>query len=101
MLSTIKTGEERQAATGGYYDYRNCVFPYIMFFNGGFYSYLQKVASYFSVPVFTIMLVGLVTRKVPAIAAKAGLFFLWPLISLRKQLSIPASIIFMFWPCFL
>jgi SSS family solute:Na+ symporter len=49
--------------------------PYIMFFNGGFYSYLQKVASYFSVPVFTIMLVGLVTRKVPAVAAKAGLFF--------------------------
>lgn len=49
--------------------------PYIMFFSGGFYSYLQKVASYFSVPVFTIMLVGLVTRKVPATAAKTGLFF--------------------------
>ncbi|WP_114790793.1 solute:sodium symporter family transporter [Niabella yanshanensis] len=49
--------------------------PYIMFFSGGFYSYLQKVASYFSVPVFTIMLMGLVTRRVPAIAAKAGLFF--------------------------
>ncbi len=49
--------------------------PYIMFFSGGFYSYLQKVASYFSVPVFTIMLVGLITRKVPAIAAKAGLIF--------------------------
>ncbi|MCH5718277.1 SLC5/6 family protein [Niabella hibiscisoli] len=46
-----------------------------MFFSGGFYSYLQKVASYFSVPVFTIMLVGLITRKVPAIAAKAGLIF--------------------------
>ncbi len=49
--------------------------PYIMFFSGGFYSYLQKAASYFSVPVFTIMLIGLVTRKVPAIAAKAGLVF--------------------------
>lgn len=49
--------------------------PYIMFFSGGFYSYLQKAASYFSVPVFTIMLIGLVTRRVPAVAAKAGLFF--------------------------
>lgn len=49
--------------------------PYIMFFSDGFYSYLQKAASYFSVPVFTIMLIGLVTRKVPAVAARAGLLF--------------------------
>ena len=49
--------------------------PYIMFFSSGFYNYLQKVASYFSVPVFTIMLIGLVTKKVPPIAAKIGLLF--------------------------
>lgn len=49
--------------------------PYIMFFSDGFYNYLQKVSSYFSVPVFTIMLIGLTTRKVPAIAAKIGLAF--------------------------
>ncbi|RYY62759.1 MAG: solute:sodium symporter family transporter [Chitinophagaceae bacterium] len=49
--------------------------PYIMFFSGGFYNYLQKVSSFFSVPVFTIMLIGLVTRKVPPIAAKAGIAF--------------------------
>ncbi|RYY54377.1 MAG: solute:sodium symporter family transporter [Chitinophagaceae bacterium] len=49
--------------------------PYIMFFTGGFYNYLQKVSSFFSVPVFTIMLVGLLTRKVPPIAAKFGVVF--------------------------
>jgi SSS family solute:Na+ symporter len=49
--------------------------PYIMFFEGGFYNYLQKVSSFFSVPVFTIMVVGLLTKKVPPIAAKIGVFF--------------------------
>jgi SSS family solute:Na+ symporter len=46
-----------------------------MYFEGGFYNYLQKVSSFFSVPVFTIMVVGLLTRKVPPLAAKAGILF--------------------------
>ncbi|MGN7723069.1 solute:sodium symporter family transporter [Chitinophaga sp. 22620] len=49
--------------------------PYIMYFDGGFYNYLQKVSSFFSVPVFTIMVVGLLTKKVPPLAAKAGIIF--------------------------
>lgn len=49
--------------------------PYIMYFDGGFYNYLQKVSSFFSVPVFTIMVVGLLTRRVPPIAAKTGIAF--------------------------
>jgi SSS family solute:Na+ symporter len=49
--------------------------PYIMFVHGGFYNYLQKASSFFSVPVFTVMTVGLLTKKVPAIAAKGGLLF--------------------------
>ncbi|WP_018626848.1 solute:sodium symporter family transporter [Niabella aurantiaca] len=49
--------------------------PYIMFFSGGFYNYLQKVASFFSVPVFTIMIIGLLTKRVPPVAAKVGLVF--------------------------
>ena len=52
-----------------------CFSPYILFVNGGFYNYLQKVSSFFSVPVFTVMTVGLLTKKVPAIAAKVGLVF--------------------------
>jgi SSS family solute:Na+ symporter len=49
--------------------------PFIMFFRGGFYAYIQKASSFFSIPVFTILAVGLVTRKVPPIAAKMGLVF--------------------------
>lgn len=52
-----------------------CLSPYILFFQGGFYNYLQKVSSYFSVPVFTVMVVGLLSRRVPAVAAKFGLLF--------------------------
>ena len=52
-----------------------CFSPFIMFFQGGFYNYLQKVSSFFSVPVFTIMIIGFVTKKVPPIAAKIGLVF--------------------------
>ena len=52
-----------------------CFSPYILFVHGGFYNYLQKVSSFFSVPVFTVMTVGLLTKKVPAIAAKVGLVF--------------------------
>jgi SSS family solute:Na+ symporter len=49
--------------------------PYILFVQGGFYFYLQKVSTFFSVPVFTVMVVGLLTKKVPAIAAKVALVF--------------------------
>ncbi len=52
-----------------------CFSPSIMFFKGGFYNYLQKASSFFSVPVFTVMTVGLLTKRVPAIAAKLGLGF--------------------------
>jgi SSS family solute:Na+ symporter len=52
-----------------------CFSPYILFVHGGFYNYLQKVSSFFSVPVFTVMTVGLLTKKVPAVAAKLGLIF--------------------------
>lgn len=52
-----------------------CFSPFIMFFQGGFYNYLQKVSSFFSVPVFTVMIVGFLTKKVPAIGAKIGLLF--------------------------
>ena len=52
-----------------------CFSPYILYVHGGFYNYLQKAASFFSVPVFTVMAVGLLTKKVPPIAAKIGLVF--------------------------
>lgn len=49
--------------------------PFIIFAKGGFYNYLQKVGGFFSVPIFTIILVGFLTRRVPAVAAKIGLVF--------------------------
>jgi solute:Na+ symporter, SSS family len=61
-----------------------CCSPYIMFFKGGFYDYLQRLASFFSVPVFTVMFVGLVTKRVPAIAAKTGLLFFVIIYSLTQ-----------------
>jgi SSS family solute:Na+ symporter len=49
--------------------------PLIVFAQGGFYTYMQKVSGTFSVPIFTIMFVGFVTKRVPPIAAKIGLLF--------------------------
>lgn len=49
--------------------------PFFIFARAGFYNYLQMVGGLFSVPIFTIVLVGMLTKKVPAVAAKAGLAF--------------------------
>ncbi|MFC7525066.1 solute:sodium symporter family transporter [Parapedobacter sp. GCM10030251] len=49
--------------------------PFILFAHSGFYTYLQKVAGLFSIPIFTIVVVGLLTRRVPPLAAKIGLLF--------------------------
>jgi solute:Na+ symporter, SSS family len=49
--------------------------PCIAFADHGFYLWIQKVSGAFSVPIFTVLFVGFVTRKVPPIAAKIGLVF--------------------------
>ena len=49
--------------------------PFILFAHNGFYTYLQKVAGLFSIPIFTIVVVGFFTKKVPPVAAKMGLLF--------------------------
>ncbi|MGO4293339.1 solute:sodium symporter family transporter [Chitinophaga sp. RAB17] len=49
--------------------------PFIMLFKGGFYNYIQMLSGFFSIPIFTIMIVGMATRRIPAIAAKIGLGF--------------------------
>jgi SSS family solute:Na+ symporter len=51
------------------------VAPFIIFAKNGFYTYLQMVGGYFSVPIFTILFIGFITKRVPAIAAKVGLIF--------------------------
>ncbi len=47
--------------------------PFIYFASDGFYDYFQKVASLFSVPIFTVVVVGMFTKDVPPIGAKVAL----------------------------
>jgi SSS family solute:Na+ symporter len=47
--------------------------PFIMYAPEGLFQYLQMVAGFFSVPIFTIVFVGYVSKRVPAIAAKVAL----------------------------
>lgn len=47
--------------------------PFIMNAPQGLFQYLQIVAGFFSVPIFTIILIGYTTKRVPAIAAKISL----------------------------
>jgi len=49
--------------------------PFIVFAEQGLYTYLQMVSGLFSVPIFTILVVGLLHKRMPAIAAKIGLTF--------------------------
>jgi SSS family solute:Na+ symporter len=51
------------------------VAPFIIFARHGFYYYVQMVGGAFSVPIFTIVFVGMISKRVPAIAAKIGLIF--------------------------
>ncbi|MBE9601097.1 solute:sodium symporter family transporter [Pedobacter sp. MC2016-24] len=49
--------------------------PLFIFSTDSFYTFMQKINAAFSIPIFTIMFIGFVTKKVPPIAAKAGLVF--------------------------
>jgi SSS family solute:Na+ symporter len=49
--------------------------PFIVFARQGLYTYIQMVSGLFSVPIFTILIVGLLHKRMPAIAAKTGLTF--------------------------
>lgn len=49
--------------------------PFIIFASSGFYAHIQKVAGMFSIPIFTLIFIGFITKRVPPIAAKIGLIF--------------------------
>ncbi len=40
---------------------------------GGIFAYLQKMNGLYFIPIFAVVVIGFVTKKVPAIAAKVGL----------------------------
>jgi len=49
--------------------------PFILFAKKGFYTYVQTVNGFFNVPIFTILFIGFVTKRVPPLAARVGLVF--------------------------
>ena len=49
--------------------------PMIMYAPAGLFQFTQTLSGFFNVPIFTIILIGYLTKRVPAIAAKVGLFF--------------------------
>ncbi len=49
--------------------------PFIMYAPNGLFDYLQIINGFFNVPIFTIIFIGYVTKRVPPIASKIGVSF--------------------------
>ncbi|MEN8890173.1 MAG: solute:sodium symporter family transporter, partial [Wenyingzhuangia sp.] len=47
----------------------------LLIYADSIFGYLQTVNGAYSVPILTILIIGLVTKKVPALAAKVGVVF--------------------------
>ncbi len=52
-----------------------CVAPFIMNAPSGLFEYLQTINGFFNVPIFTIIFMGYLTKRVPPIAAKVAITF--------------------------
>ena len=50
-----------------------CIAPFLIYAKGGLFNYLQEINGCYSIPIFTIIVVGYLTKRVPAMAAKVGL----------------------------
>ncbi|MCH2084277.1 MAG: solute:sodium symporter family transporter [Saprospiraceae bacterium] len=48
--------------------------PFLFKAQGGLFGYLQEVNGCYSIPILTIIVVGYLTKRVPAIAAKIAMF---------------------------
>jgi len=51
------------------------VAPFLYYASDGLFGYLQTVNGAYSIPILTVIVVGFLTKRVPAIAAKAGIIF--------------------------
>ncbi len=49
--------------------------PFILYAPAGLFDYLQTINGFFNVPIFTIIFMGYMTKKVPPIAAKVAIIF--------------------------
>ncbi len=50
-----------------------CIAPLLIYAPDGLFAYLQEVNGIYSIPILTIIIVGYLTKYVPAIAAKIGI----------------------------
>ncbi|XMO86387.1 solute:sodium symporter family transporter [Algibacter sp. AS12] len=51
------------------------VAPFLYYASDGLFGYLQTVNGAYSIPILTVIVVGFLTKRVPAIAAKVGIIF--------------------------
>lgn len=50
-----------------------CIAPMIMYAEKGLFDYLQEINGCYSIPILTIIIVGYLTKRVPALAAKVAI----------------------------
>ncbi len=50
-----------------------CIAPLLVYASDGLFGYLQEANGIYSIPILTIIIVGYLTKRVPAIAAKIGI----------------------------
>lgn len=50
-----------------------CIAPLLVYASDGLFGYLQEANGIYSIPILTIIIVGYLTKYVPAIAAKIGI----------------------------
>jgi SSS family solute:Na+ symporter len=50
-----------------------CIAPLLVYAPNGLFSYLQEVNGIYSIPILTIIVIGYMTKYVPALAAKVGI----------------------------
>jgi len=51
------------------------VAPFLYFASDGLFGYLQEVNGAYSIPILSVIIVGFLTKRVPAMAAKMGIIF--------------------------
>ena len=49
--------------------------PFLYYASDGLFGYLQEVNGAYSIPILSVVVIGFLTKRVPAIAAKAGIVF--------------------------
>lgn len=49
--------------------------PFLYYASSGLFGYLQEVNGAYSIPILSVVVLGFLTKRVPAIAAKVGIVF--------------------------